>query len=88
MAPDAVLITGKAWIEATFGLLDLFIAKAGVEALAVIAVWQNVSGKIHIKASIQENKAVALAVVPTTDKPQEVIVTNSPADPVPTTETK
>ncbi len=75
MAPDAFLITGKAWVEATFGILDVLIAKLGVEALAVIAVWQNVRGKIHITAAIKENKerldrqgaridAVALAAVP------------------------
>ncbi len=56
MAPDAFLIAGKAWIEATFGVLDMLVAKVGIEALAIIAVWQNVRGKIHLRAAIAENK--------------------------------
>lgn len=79
IAPDQFMINGKAWIEATFGILDMLIAKVGVEALAVIAVWQNVRGKIHLKERLEQQSErldrqgaridqVALAV-PATETP-------------------
>lgn len=56
LAPDSFAIYGKAWIEAIFAVLDILIAKIGVEALAALAVWQNIKTRA-LKERLEEQNA-------------------------------
>ena len=53
VAPDEFFVTGKAWIEATSGLLKILIAELGVIVLALFALRKT----ILTNAQLEETKA-------------------------------